>query len=349
LSIELIKVQKKILRVLEGERISPPPIWLMRQAGRYLPEYRSLREKCPNFIEFCLKPELTVLATMQPLDRYDLDAAIIFSDILILPYALGQKVVFHEGKGPCLSPIKSEEDFLKLTTEFLQERLSPVLSALREVRSLLPSEKTLIGFAGAPWTIFAYMTEGKTSRTFSHAIELFYHNPHLAQRLLDLICKATEEYLEQQIIAGAEVIQLFDSWAGTIPYSLVPSLLYEPTQRLLLFLKRKFPHVPVICFPKGIGEKIPFYLKSTQARAISLDANVDLESILPYVPPYTVIQGALDPHVLVAGGAILDTQLLRLKEIFSDYPYIFNLGHGILPYTPPENITQLINTLRYRE
>ena len=277
----------------------------MRQAGRYLPEYRSLRQKYPDFLQFCLMPHLAVEATLQPLRRYDLDAAILFSDILVLPYALGQKVAFHEGKGPRLFPLRSKEDLFSLNPDCFLEKLSPVFETLRHLRVSLSPEKTLIGFAGAPWTLFAYMVEGEGSRTFSHAIQLWYRDPELASLVMDLICETTEKYLDAQVTAGAQVLQIFDSWAGIVPSSLVERVIYKPTRRLLDFLRQKWPDVPVICFPKGIGEKIPVYLAATGARTLSLDACIDLDVLLPQLPSHLTLQGGLDPQALVAGGQVL--------------------------------------------
>jgi uroporphyrinogen decarboxylase len=339
----------KMLKVLKGEKISPPPIWLMRQAGRYLPEYRTLRQKCPDFLEFCFTPDLAVEATLQPLRRYDLDAAILFSDILVVPYALGQKVEFHEGKGPQLLPLRSRNDISNLDLDFFLEILLPVFESIRRLRTVLPAEKALIGFAGAPWTIFAYMVEGNTSRTFSQAVRFFYHSPDDARYLMDFICEATERYLCAQIEAGVQVIQLFDSWAGVVPYPLLEDAVYAPVRRLLRFLQHKFPHIPVICFPKGIGEKLPLYLQTTGATALSIDYHVDLSLLLPQIPSHIILQGALDPQVLVIGGKTLEQEISRLKKSLAGHPYIFNLGHGIVPETPHEHVTQLIHILRHQE
>lgn len=341
-----MQLYPKMLDVLKGKKISPPPVWLMRQAGRYLPEYRTLRQKCPDFLEFCFTPDLAVEATLQPLQRYDLDAAILFSDILVVPHALGQKVEFHEGKGPQLFPLRSREDVSRLGFDGFLETLSPVFESIRRLRTVLPVEKALIGFGGAPWTIFAYMVEGSTSRIFSQALQFFYRNPEDARYLMDFICEATERYLSAQIEAGVQIIQLFDSWAGAVPYPLVEEVVYAPVRRLLRFLKREFPHIPVICFPKGIGEKLPFYLQTTGATALGIDAHADLDLLLPQIPFPIILQGALDPQVLVAGGKILEQEVLRLKKSLAGRPYIFNLGHGIVPETPPEHVTQLLHILR---
>ena len=336
-----------LLQVLKNRKPAypRPPVWLMRQAGRYLPEYRSLRHHCPDFIQFCLTPDLTVEATLQPLRRYDLNAAILFSDILIVPYALGQSVSFVAGKGPQLRSIRSSEDLSQLSLEGFLERLSPVFETLRQLRTILPPEKTLIGFAGAPWTLFAYMVEGRGSRTFSQAIHLCYQEQKLTEKLCHLICEATKIYLKSQIEAGAQVIQLFDSWAGVVPFPLLDSLVYQPTRHLVQFLREEAPDVPVICFPKGLGEKLPVYVQKTQTQALSLDAFLDLGILLPHLPSDLVLQGGLDPQVLVVGGQRLNQEVDRLKRTFYGRSYIFNLGHGIVPETPPEHVDLLINLL----
>ena len=336
----------KLLNVLNGQVETPPPVWLMRQAGRYLPEYKKLRQTCPNFMTFCLTPELTIEATQQPLRRYDFDAAILFSDILTIPYALGQKVDFVEGKGPQLPSIRSLEDIKKLSLEEVLIKLAPVFETVRGLRRVLPQDKALIGFAGAPWTIFAYMVEGQGSRSFSNAIQFLYHHPEAAQTLMDLICCATERYLDAQIQAGAQVLQLFDSWAGAVPFPLIDRAIYQPTRRLLTFLKHHHPAVPIICFPKGLGEKIPHYVKVTQASALGLDAHVDLSVVLPQLPPSLPVQGALDPQILIVGGDVLRQEVSRLVKCFAGRPHIFNLGHGITPETPPAHVDHLMALLK---
>ncbi|MBL9029536.1 MAG: uroporphyrinogen decarboxylase [Caedimonas sp.] len=338
----------KLLQVLKGNILSPAPVWLMRQAGRYLPEYRALRQKYSDFLQFCLTPDLAVEATLQPLRRYDLDAAILFSDILVIPHALGQRVAFHEGKGPQLLPLRSQQDFSRLGLDRFLETLSPVFETLRRLRVSLSPEKALIGFAGAPWTIFAYMVEGGGSRTFSQALQLWYRDPALARLVMDLICEATEKYLVAQVAAGAQVLQLFDSWAGVVPSPLMEQVIYAPTRRLLDFLRQEQPDIPVICFPKGIGEKIPTYVEATGVTALSLDTCVDLNVLLPQLSPRLPLQGGLDPQVLVAGGQILEQEIRRLEKSLAGRPYIFNLGHGVVPETPPEHVAQLMRIVRDR-
>ena len=336
----------KFLNVLQGKVETPPPVWLMRQAGRYLPEYRKLRQNSPRFMDFCFTPALTIEATQQPLRRYDFDAAILFSDILTIPHALGQKVDFIESKGPNLPPIESFDDVKRLNFDQFLIILAPVFETLRGLRQILPHDKALIGFAGAPWTIFAYMVEGQGSRTFSKAIQFFYHQPKAAHALMDLICQATEIYLETQIQAGAQALQLFDSWASAVPYPLIENAIYQPTRRILNFLKSRYPLIPVICFPKGLGEKLPYFVETTQAGALSLDAQVDLDILLPQLPQSLPLQGTLDPQVLIVGGNLLRQEVSRIQKCFEGRPHIFNLGHGITPETPPEHVEDLLRYIR---
>ncbi len=337
----------KFLKVLSGQVETPPPIWLMRQAGRYLPEYRQLRQQNHDFMKFCRIPSLTIEATLQPIKRYDFDAAILFSDILIIPDALGQKVTFLEKKGPQLTPIASREDLRRiLSFDAFKTSLDPVLDTLRGLRDALPMDKALIGFAGAPWTIFAYMVEGEGSRTFAKAVKLWYQQPDVAEELMEMICKATELYLEAQIEAGAQALQLFDSWAGAVPYPLLEKAIYAPTRRILNTLKQKHPSIPVICFPKGLGEKLPYFVETTEAKALGLDAHVDLDVLLPHFPKSLPLQGNLDPQLLIAGGPPLKNEIRRIRKCFEGRPHIFNLGHGILPETPLENVEMLVRTVR---
>ena len=336
----------KFLNVLQGKIETPPPVWLMRQAGRYLPEYRRLRRQCPRFMDFCFTPKLTIEATQQPLRRYNFDAAILFSDILTIPHALGQKVDFIEGKGPKLPPIRSIEDVKRLNFDEFLTTLTPVFETLQGLRKVLPQDTALIGFAGAPWTIFAYMVEGEGSRTFSKAIQFFYQQPQVAHTLMKIICQATEIYLDAQIQAGAQALQLFDSWAGAVPYPLIKETIYTPTHRILKFLTSKYPLVPIICFPKGLGEKLPYFVEETQAKALSLDAQVDLDILLPQLPKSLPLQGTLDPQVLIAGGNLMRQEVSRIRKCFEGRPHIFNLGHGITPETPPEHVEDLLRYLR---
>lgn len=335
----------KLLEVFQGTN-KEIPCWFMRQAGRYLPEYQDLRKKCPDFIKFCLSPEKTTLATLQPIERYKLDAAIIFSDILMIPYAVGQKVWFEPSHGPRLDPYK-EGDSLDWGGGW--EVLSPVYESITQVRSALPKEVALIGFAGAPYTLACYMIEGQTSRTFSKAKSGAFQNPKAFEQLLEKLTHEIIQHLRNQIDAGCEVIQVFESWASTVPASHVKPWLITPLQKIVKSLKQSHPHVPLISFPKDLGTWIPQYVQETGVDGISLSSAENIEALLPQIDSNVVLQGALDPQCLVAGGEQMEQEIHRLVTHMRGRRYIFNLGHGIVPETPPENVTHAIQTLRKAE
>jgi uroporphyrinogen decarboxylase len=333
---------KPLLRVLAGETLARPPCWLMRQAGRYLPEYRALRTQAEDFIAFCLNPKLAAEATLQPIRRFGMDAAILFSDILLLPRALGQKVGFG-GDGPALDPIADDKTLAALSLAGLGW-LDPVYQTVERVRRDLPEATTLIGFAGAPWTVATYMVEGGASRDFARVKGWAYRDPAGFDRLIGLIEEATIAFLRGQITAGVEVIQLFDSWAGVLPEPAFARWVIAPTRRIVAAIRAQFPDYPVIGFPRGAGLLYQRYVAESGVTAVGLDTMVPLAhaAALQRVMP---VQGNLDPVVLVAGGAALAQAIADLRAQLGGGPHIFNLGHGVLPETPPEHVAELARLL----
>jgi len=337
---------KSLLRVLAGEALAPPPFWLMRQAGRYLPEYRALRARARGFLDLCFTPELAVEATLQPIRRFGMDAAILFSDILVVPHALGQAVDFREGEGPVLEPVRTEEAVTALEAEGTTERLTPVYEAVRQVKERLPRETALIGFAGAPWTVATYMVEGGTSRDFARTKSWAFAEPEGFGALIGKITDATVAHLSAQIEAGADAVQLFDSWAGALDEQGFRAYVIAPTRSIVAELKKRHPGTPVIGFPRGAGLMYRAYAGETGVSALGLDTSVPpmiarktLQSLMP-------VQGNLDPAVLLAGGARLDEAVVALVACFRDGPYIFNLGHGVLPDTPVAHVARVVELLR---
>lgn len=335
----------KLLRVLGGEVITPPPVWLMRQAGRYLPEYQAVREKAGSFLNLCFTPDLATEVTLQPIRRFGLDAAILFSDILVIPLALGQQVEFVNGEGPVLGPPVTAEGIKALSTERVLDVLAPIMQTVRQTRQSLPAEVPLIGFAGGPWTVATYMIEGGSSRTFPRTLALIEEAPAVMDQLMGLLVPATVAYLCAQIEAGAQVLQIFESWAAIAPEAWRPRWLYEPLRRIMTQLRRRHPHIPVIGFPRGLQRPdwYPF-LSASGVDALSLDPTADMEWAAQHLP--CPVQGNLDPQRLVDGGEPLRQEVKRLKALMGQRPYIFNLGHGIVPQTPPHHVTELVAYLR---
>ncbi len=339
-------ITKPLLRVLAGETCSPPPFWLMRQAGRYLPEYRALRKQAKTFLDFCFTPDLAVEATLQPLRRFALDAAILFSDILVVPHALGQRVSFEEGEGPQLSPIRSIADLEQLSQDGFLERLAAVYEAVRRLHSQLPKSVALIGFAGAPWTVAAYMVEGRGGTGFAAAKRMAREQPELFSRLIDLLVEQTLAHLSAQIAAGADTVQIFDSWAGDLEDEQRRLWSLEPLTRIVSGLKARHPETPVILFPRGAGTMYADYASISGLAGLSLDSQVDLDWAASRLQPLVALQGNLDPQTLVAGGTPLRQAAERILHKLGRGPLIFNLGHGVSPETPPEHVSQLIEILR---
>lgn len=336
---------KPLRRVLAGERVFPPPVWLMRQAGRYLPEYRELRASARDFLHFCYSPELAAEATLQPIRRYGMDAAILFSDILVIPDALGQAVAFREGEGPVLEPLRGIDDIGRLDLARLPERLEPVYETLRRLRPALPAQTTLIGFAGAPWTLACYMIEGRGGGDFLAARRWAYAAPESFRRLIDLLTEAVIRHLDAQVAAGAEAVQIFDSWAGLLPDTLLSPFSVEPLARIARAIGQRHPGVPVIVFPRGVGVNHGLYRRPEFA-GVSLDTSVSAEWAGTILQPYLAVQGNLDPALLVAGGPALANEVRRLKYVLGRGRYIFNLGHGVVPATPPDHVAALVELVR---
>ena len=337
--------RKPLLRAFAGETLPLPPWWLMRQAGRYLPEYRQVRAKAHDFIELCLTPALAAELTLQPIRRYGMDGAILFSDILMLPHALGQKLAFHEREGPVLERIEDTAGIARLAPDRIASSLEPVFETVRRVRDALDSRTTLIGFAGAPWTVATYMVEGSGSRDFRRVKNWAYRDPGAFNSLIDLLSAATIEYLSGQIEAGAEVVQLFDSWAGVLPEPAFARRVIEPTRSIVAALKRRFVNCPVIGFPRAAGVLHERYLRETGVDGISLDTTVPPGYANQHLQPHGTVQGNLDPVLLIVGGAALEEEVRRLRQMLGKGPYIFNLGHGVLPETSQDNVQALARLL----
>lgn len=331
----------------------PPPVWLMRQAGRFLPEFRALREKA-DFLTRCMTPDMAAEITLQPIRRFGMDGAILFSDILILPWAMGQSLEFVEKRGPVLSPIRSESDLARLDPQRIAERTAPVLETLRRVRRALteqvgvaaPDTVTLIGFAGAPFTVSCYMVEGGGSKEFAQTRLMAFQEPKLFDRLIDLLTETTASMLADQIEAGAQAVMLFDSWSGLLPPEEFRRHVIAPTKQIVSFLKKRYPDVPVIGFPRLAGVMAPEYARETGVDAMALDTGSDLTTVAAQVDPRLVLQGNLDPVAVLAGGEAMKREALSIREAGRGRPHVFNLGHGVLPETPPEHVGDLIAALR---
>jgi uroporphyrinogen decarboxylase len=333
------KQMKPLLRALDGERMRRPPWWLMRQAGRYLPEYRVLRARAADFIDFCLTPTLAAEATLQPVRRFGMDAAIVFADILLVPRALGQRVSFGED-GPLLDPIDGGAAVTRLRRSGASD-FEPVYEAVHRSRLGLSPEVALIGFAGSPWTVATYMVEGGTSRDFHRAKAWAYRDPGGFAALIELIVDATIPYLSGQIEAGADTVQLFDSWAGVLVEAEFERWVIDPTRRIVAALKRRHPAVPVIGFPRGAGLLYERYAAETGVDAVGIDTVVPAGFARERLQRRLTLQGNLDPAVLLVGGAALQREVERIRAAFGCGAFIFNLGHGVLPQTPPEHVAEL--------
>ena len=338
---------KKLLRALAGETQATPPIWMMRQAGRYLPEYRATRAKAGDFLSLCYNPELAAEVTLQPINRYGFDAAILFADILLVPQALGADLWFVTGEGPRLSTITSQADFDALKgRDDIHETLSPVYETVRILSRALPADTTLIGFAGAPWTVATYMIAGRGTPDQGPAHALKAADRDLFEALLERLTEATIEYLSMQVQAGAEVIKLFDSWAGSLKAGDFQRYALEPTRRIIAELKERHPGLPIIAFPREAGDAYVGFAQATGADCVALDNSVSPEWAAEHVQVDGCVQGNLASHHMVTGGDALITQTRRIVEAFSKGPHIFNLGHGITPDADPDNVQLMIDTVR---
>jgi len=337
---------KLLIRTLRGEVADCPPVWLMRQAGRYLPEYRELRARSGTFLDLCYTPEHACEVTLQPIRRFGFDAAILFSDILVIPDALGQKVAFKQGEGPVLEPLRSADDIDRLDRGRVIDHLAPVFETVQLLRRELPENVALIGFAGAPWTVATYMVEGGSSRDFATVKAMAYGAPDDFDRLIALLADATADYLIAQADAGAEVLQLFDSWVGVLPDMAFMRWVIEPTKRIVARIRAVHPTIPLIGFPRGAGVMYLPYAAGTGVDAVSLDTAVPLDWAAHEVQTMVAVQGNLDPILLRAGGKALADGVRRIRRTFAGGPFVFNLGHGIVPDTPPEHVAELVAVLR---
>ncbi len=333
-----------LLRTLRGENLPTRPIWLMRQAGRYLPEYRALRERKGGFLALVYDTDAAAEVTLQPIRRFGFDGAILFSDILIVPYAMGQELEFLAGEGPHLSPrlIDAALD----TLNAVPARLLPIYETVAKVRASLGAERTLLGFAGSPWTVATYMVAGEGSRDQHDARALAYRDRDAFQAIIDAITETTVTYLAGQISAGAEAVQLFDSWAGSLAPAEFERWVIAPNAAIVAALKARFPEVPVIGFPKGAGEKLPAYARETKVDALGLDETIDPVWAAKSLPEGLPVQGNLDPLLLLAGGAELDTRTHAVLDALAQRPHVFNLGHGIGKETPAAHVERLLSVVR---
>ena len=333
-----------MLATLKGVRQDIPPVWLMRQAGRYLPEYRALRAEKGGFLALATDPEAAAEVTMQPIRRFGFDGAILFSDILMVPWALGQALSFGAGEGPALSPALVDHALAGL--QAVPERLDPVYATVARVAGMLPAETTFLGFAGSPWTVATYMVAGHGSRDQSETRRFAYADPKAFGDIIDAIADSTITYLSRQIAAGVEAVQLFDSWSGSLSPAQFERWVIAPTARIVAALHEMHPDIPVIGFPKGAGGKLPAYARETGADAIGLDETVDPVWAHANLPAGLPVQGNLDPLALIAGGDSLDRAATTVLEAFADRPHIFNLGHGILQDTPIAHVERLLAHVR---
>lgn len=339
--------EKPLLRALKGETLPVPPVWMMRQAGRYLPEYRATRAQAGSFLDLCYNPELAAEVTLQPLRRYSFDAAILFADILLVPQALGADLTFVQGEGPRLSTITSAADLAKLgPVEDIDEVLSPIYETVKLLRRELPADVPLIGFAGAPWTVATYMIAGKGTPDQAPARRLMYGDPATFEALLDRITEATIHYLLQQIDAGAEVVKLFDSWAGALPGPVFAKYAIAPAKRIVDAIRAKHPDVPIIGFPRMAGGNYLPYVQATGVQCVALDTSVDPAWAARELQPHACVQGNLDPLLLVQGGDALTKAAKAVVERFSGGPHIFNLGHGITPDADLDNVHRMLEAVR---
>ena len=335
-----------VLRVLSGDAVWPPPLWLMRQAGRYLPEYRQVRAQAGDFIALCTSPALAAEVTLQPIRRYGFDAAILFSDILMLPWALGWGLEYKDGEGPVLPRFESEADLAKLSPERVAAAVGPIMETVSLVRAGLSAETALIGFAGSPFTVACYMVEGGGSKEFARIRTMAQGRPELFGRLIDVLAESTVEYLSAQVRAGAQVLKLFDSWAGVLSPLLFERFVTAPTAKIAAALRARHPEVPVVGFPRLGGLQAGAYARAAGLQGVAFDTGADLRVALPLVDAGVATQGNLDPMALVAGGAALEAETRMVLDCVRGRPHIFNLGHGIVPQTPPEHVAELVRLVR---
>jgi uroporphyrinogen decarboxylase len=339
---------KPLLRVLAGYREEVPPLWLMRQAGRYLPEYRELRRKAGSFLELCLNAKLAAEVTLQPIRRFGFDAAILFSDILVVPHALGQNVSFEEGEGPRLDALKNPAALTRLRWDIDQQCLEPVYETIARVRSELAAGVALIGFCGAPWTVATYMIAGSATTDQIPARLFAYRFPEAFAGLIDTLVEASASYLIRQLEAGVDAVQIFDTWAGILPDGEFENWCVKPCAHIVERVRSEIPNAKIIGFPRGAASGLRHFLDSVAVDAVGIDWTADLDFVRKHIQPLRPIQGNLDPLVLLAGGTPLDRSIDAVLNAFSSGPFIFNLGHGVLPDTPIAHVERLIARVRER-
>lgn len=338
---------KTLLRALSGETLPTPPVWLMRQAGRYLPEYRATRAQAGDFLALCYTPDLAAEVTLQPIRRYGFDAAILFADILLIPDALGADLWFVTGEGPRLSTITGPDGVKPLKgKDDIHDHLAPVYETVKILSQELPSETTLIGFAGAPWTVATYMIAGRGTPDQAPAHKLRQEDPATFDALINLLTDATIEYLSKQVEAGAEVVKIFDSWAGSLKGEAFDRYALEPAKKITQEMKQRFPGLPVIAFPREAGEKYIGFAKAVGADCLALDTSVDATWAAQHLQKDGCVQGNLDPKLMITGGDALRQEARRIVDALKNGPHIFNLGHGITPEADPENVHVLLEELR---
>ena len=339
-------MDKPLLRVLTGHCEKVPPLWLMRQAGRYLPEYRELRGKAGSFLELCFNPKLAAEVTLQPIRRFGFDAAILFSDILVVPHALGQRVRFEEGEGPRLEPIEDPAALGRVRRDIDQKCLDPIYQTISRVKVELPASVAFIGFCGAPWTVATYMIAGAGTADQTPARLFAYRFPEAFAELIDILVDASASYLIRQFAAGVEAVQIFDTWAGILPAGEFERWCVNPCARIVERVRKEVPDAKIIGFPRGAASGLPRFLNSVAVNAVGIDWMAELGFVRERIQPLRPIQGNLDPLVLMTGGAALDRSIDAILAAFSSGPFIFNLGHGILPSTPIAHVEQLVARVR---
>jgi uroporphyrinogen decarboxylase len=339
-------VNKSFLKVLDGASQSPPPVWMMRQAGRYLPEYRALRAKAGDFLNLIFTPDHAVEVTLQPVRRFGFDAAILFSDILVIPHALGQSVRFAAGEGPRLEPLAGPDGIKRLAAAVDQDVLAPIYETVRLVRNQLDAGTALLGFCGAPWTVASYMIAGQGTPDQAPARLFAYREPTAFAGLMDILVEASAAYLIRQLRAGADAVQIFDTWSGVLPPEEFTRWCIEPTRRIVAKLRAEIPDAKVIGFPRGAGTLLERYVEEVPINAVGLDWTVDRGFVRERVQKRVAVQGNLDPLVLVAGGAGLERAVDAVLEAFAGGPFIFNLGHGIVPETPIAHVEAMLKRIR---
>ena len=339
-------VHKPFLSVLDGQRQLVPPVWLMRQAGRYLPEYRKVRAGTESVLDLCFSPKLAAEVTLQPVQRFGFDAAILFSDILVVPHALGRTVRFVAGEGPRLEPIVEPADVVKVRSKAARDVLAPIYETIALVKAQLPAQVGFLGFCGAPWTVATYMIAGEGTPDQAPARLFAYRHPESFARLIDILVDASVDYLTAQFRAGVDAVQIFDTWAGVLPPDEFVRWSIMPTERIVAGLRREIPNARVIGFPRGAGTMLENYVGVLKLNAVGLDWTIDRAFARERIQRRVAVQGNLDPLVLVAGGSALDREVDAVLEAFSGGPFVFNLGHGIVPQTPIEHVERMLKRVR---